>query len=100
VTLGDAVSADEIDSRWGQDSASRETINPYIRPHPELGWNQKQEIGLDKDMHEDRVLGPVGRALLCYALRWLGAGTDSTERAPQDYQIALLKRPIIRELGA
>jgi hypothetical protein len=72
------------------DSAWHEIVELQIGPHPELSPNQKRVIELDYGMQNDRVVIPIRRALLYYALKRLGLDTDPAARKPQDQQIILL----------
>ena len=67
-----------------------EIVQLEIGPHPALSQNQKRVIELDYGMQNGRVVIPVRRALLYYALKRLGLDTDPAARKPQDQQIILL----------
>lgn len=67
-----------------------EIVQLEIGPHPALSPNQKRVIELDYGMQNGRVVIPVRRALLYYALKRLGLDTDPAARKPQDQQIILL----------
>lgn len=67
-----------------------EIVQLEIGPHPALSQNQKRVIELDYGMQNGRVVIPVRRALLYYALKRLGLDTDPAARKPQDQQIVLL----------
>lgn len=67
-----------------------EIVQLEIGPHPALSQNQRQVIELDYGMQNGRVVIPVRRALLYYALKRLGLDTDPAARKPQDQQIILL----------
>ena len=67
-----------------------EIVQLEIGPHPTLSQNQKRVIELDYGMQNGRVVIPVRRALLYYALKRLGLDTDPAARKPQDQQIILL----------
>lgn len=71
------------------DAAWDEIVELEIGPHPELSPNQKRVIELDYGMQNGRVVIPVRRALLYYALKRLGLDTDPAARQPQDQQIVL-----------
>ena len=75
---------DAVDADW------QEYVTLEIGPHPELSENQKKVIALDYGMRGGKAQIKVRRALLCYALKWLGLDTDPTARRPQDEQIVLL----------
>ncbi|OYU02510.1 MAG: WYL domain-containing protein [Sphingomonadaceae bacterium PASS1] len=77
------------------DVAWDEIVELEIGPHPDLSLNQKRVIALDYGMQNGRVVIPVRRALLYYALKRLGLDTDPAARAPQDQQIVLLNRDAI-----
>lgn len=72
------------------DVAWDEIVELEIGPHPALSQNQKRVIELDYGMQNGRVVIPVRRALLYYALKRLGLDTDPAARKPQDQQIILL----------
>lgn len=72
------------------DLAWDEVVELEIGPHPELSPIQKRVIELDYGMQNGRVVIPVRRALLYYALKRLGLDTDPAARKPQDQQIVLL----------
>ena len=72
------------------DLAWDEIVALEIGPHSELSPNQKRVIELDYGMQNGRVVIPVRRALLYYALKRLGLDTDPAARKPQDQQIILL----------
>ncbi|WP_234026243.1 WYL domain-containing protein [Qipengyuania thermophila] len=67
-----------------------EIVQLEIGPHPALSQNQKRVIEFDYGMQNGRVVTPVRRALLYYALKRLGLDTDPAARKPQDQQIILL----------
>lgn len=67
-----------------------EIVQLEVGPHPALSQNQKRVIELDYGMQNGRVVIPVRRALLYYALKRLGLDTDPAARKPQDQQIILL----------
>lgn len=67
-----------------------EIVQLEIGPHPALSPNQKRVIELDYGMKNGRVVIPVRRALLYYALKRLGLDTDPAARKPQDQQIVML----------
>lgn len=67
-----------------------EIVQLEIGPHPALSQNQRRVIELDYGMQNGRVVIPVRRALLYYALKRLGLDTDPAARKPQDQQIILL----------
>lgn len=77
------------------DVAWDEIVELEIGPHPDLSLNQKRVIALDYGMQNGRVVIPVRRALLYYALKRLGLDTDPAARAPHDQQIVLLNRDAI-----
>jgi len=72
------------------DTAWNDIVDLEIGPHPDLSANQKRVIELDYGMQNGRVMIPVRRALLYYALKRLGLDTDPGARKPQDQQIILL----------
>lgn len=72
-----------------------EIVALEIGPHPELSPNQKRVIELDYGMQNGRVVIPVRRALLYYALKRLGLDTDPAARNPQDQQIVLINKDAI-----
>jgi predicted DNA-binding transcriptional regulator YafY len=87
-------------SRPAEDQAAKDTawhdvIELEIGPHPELSLNQKRVIELDYGMQNGRVVIPVRKALLFYALKRLGLDTDPAARKPQDQQIVLLNKDAI-----
>jgi hypothetical protein len=67
-----------------------EIVQLEIGPHPDLSQNQKRVIELDYGMKNGRVVIPVRRALLYYALKRLGLDTDPAARKPQDQQIVMM----------
>ncbi|MGE8143258.1 WYL domain-containing protein [Novosphingobium sp. NPDC080210] len=67
-----------------------EIVQLEIGPHPALSQNQKRAIELDYGMQNGRVVIPVRRALLYYALKRLGLDTDPAARKPQDQQIVMM----------
>ena len=67
-----------------------EIVQLEIGPHPALSQNQKRVIELDYGMQNGRVVIPVRRALLYYALKRLGLDTDPAARKPQDQQIVMM----------
>jgi hypothetical protein len=77
------------------DVAWDEIVALEIGPHPELSPNQKRVIELDYGMQNGRVVIPVRRALLYYALKRLGLDTDPAARNPQDQQIVLINKDAI-----
>jgi predicted DNA-binding transcriptional regulator YafY len=77
------------------DLAWEEVVELEIGPHPELSSNQKRVIELDYGIENGRVVIPVRKALLYYALKRLGLDTDPAARKPQDQQIVLLNRDSI-----
>jgi predicted DNA-binding transcriptional regulator YafY len=77
------------------DVAWDEIVELEIGPHPDLSLNQKRVIALDYGMQNGRVVIPVRRALLYYALKRLGLDTDPAARKPQDQQIVLLNKASI-----
>ena len=72
------------------DVAWDEIVALEIGPHSELSPNQKRVIELDYGMQNGRVVIPVRRALLYYALKRLGLDTDPAARKPQDQQIVMM----------
>lgn len=85
------------DMQATSDVAWDEVVALEIGPHPELSPNQKRVIELDYGMQNGRVVIPVRRALLYYALKRLGLDTDPAARNPQDQQIVLLNGKSIIE---
>ena len=77
------------------DIAWQQMIELEIRPHPELSPNQRRVIELDYGMQNGRVLIPVRRALLYYALKRLGLDTEPSVRKPQDQQIVLINQEAV-----
>lgn len=77
------------------DVAWDEIVALEIGPHSELSPNQKRVIELDYGMQNGRVVIPVRRALLYYALKRLGLDTDPAARNPQDQQIVLINKDAI-----
>jgi predicted DNA-binding transcriptional regulator YafY len=77
------------------DSAWQQMIELEIGPHPELSPNQRRVIELDYGMQKGRVVIPVRRALLYYALKRLGLDTDPSARKAQDQQIVLLNQEAV-----
>lgn len=72
------------------DTAWSDIVELEIGPHPDLSANQKRVIELDYGMKNGRVVIPVRRALLYYALKRLGLDTNPAARKPQDQQIILI----------
>jgi predicted DNA-binding transcriptional regulator YafY len=72
------------------DAAWSEIVELEVGPHPDLTANQKKVIELDYGMQNGRVMIPVRKALLYYALKRLGLDTEPSARKPQDQQIVLL----------
>ena len=66
------------------DLAWEEVVELEVGPHPELSSNQKRVIELDYGIENGRVVIPVRKALLYYALKRLGLDTDPAARKPQD----------------
>jgi hypothetical protein len=83
------------DMQATSDVAWDEVVALEIGPHPELSPNQKRVIELDYGMQNGRVVIPVRRALLYYALKRLGLDTDPAARNPQDQQIVLINKDAI-----
>ena len=79
-----------IQMQTAADAYWDEIVQLEIGPHPALSQNQKRVIELDYGMQNGRVVIPVRRALLYYALKRLGLDTDPAARKPQDQQIILL----------
>ena len=77
------------------DVAWDEIVALEIGPHSELSPNQKRVIELDYGMQNGRVVIPVRRALLYYALKRLGLDTGPAARNPQDQQIVLINKDAI-----
>ena len=82
------------DADWDQ------ILQLEIGPHPELSPNQKRVIELDYGMENGRVVIPVRRALLYYALKRLGLDTEPSARKPQDQQIVLLNTKALQRVVA
>ena len=80
----DASSAAENDSDWNSE------IILEIGPHPELSDTQRHTIEMDYGMIDCKAEIVVRKALLFYALKWLGLDTDPAGRRPQDQQIVLM----------
>lgn len=83
------------DAQAANDTAWHDIIELEIGPHPELSPNQKRVTELDYGMQNGRVVIPVRKALLYYALKKLGLDTDLAARKPQDQQIVLLNKDTI-----
>ncbi len=77
------------------DAAWNDIVELEIGPHPELSPNQKRVIELDYGMQNGRVIIPVRRALLYYALKRLGLDTKTSVRKPQDQQIVLINQEAV-----
>jgi hypothetical protein len=78
------------------DTAWHGLVELEIGPHPALSDNQRRVIELDYGMELGRVVIPVRRALLYYALKRLGLDTDPSARRPQDQQIVLLNPEVLK----
>lgn len=72
------------------DAAWSEIVELEVGPHPDLTANQKKVIELDYGMQNGRVMIPVRKAFVYYALKRLGLDTEPSARKPQDQQIVLL----------
>lgn len=81
----------ESDADWN------EHLTLEVGPHPDLSETQKKVIALDYGMRSGRAKIPVRKALLYYALKWLGLDTDPAARRPQDQQIVLLNRELLAQ---
>lgn len=86
------------DDPAAQDAAWHELVHLEIGAHPALSDGQRRAIELDYGMTDGRVIIPVRRALLYYALKRLGLDTDPTARRPQDQQIVLLNADKVAHL--
>ncbi|WP_345799011.1 hypothetical protein [Albimonas sp. CAU 1670] len=77
----------------------RSEVTLELGPHPELSETQAKVIALDYGMRGGKAKIVVRRALLYYALRWLGLDTDPAERRPQNQRIVLLNREAVTDGG-
>ena len=90
--IGEARGSKVSDALALRDQDWQDYVNLVIAPHPELSAGQRKAIELDYGMDDGKVVIPVKRALLYYALKRLGLDTDPAARCPQDQQIILLNR--------
>lgn len=80
----ESASADDRD--W------HEFVDLEIGPHPGLSQSQRAVVALDYGMQGGRVVLPVRRAFLYYALKRLGLDRDAASKDPADQHIVLLNR--------
>ena len=98
--IGEARGSKVSDALALRDQDWQDYVNLVIAPHPELSAGQRKAIELDYGMDDGKVVIPVKRALLYYALKRLGLDTDPAARCPQDQQIILLNRDSVGRQSA
>lgn len=98
--IGEARGSKVSDALALRDQDWQDYVNLVIAPHPELSAGQRKAIELDYGMDDGKVVIPVKRALLYYALKRLGLDTEPAARCPQDQQIILLNRDSVGRQSA
>ena len=75
-----------------QDRDWHEFVDLEIGPHPGLSESQQSVVALDYGMQDGRVVLPVRKAFLYYALKRLGLDRDATAQDPANQHVVLLNR--------